>query len=193
MPDRILIINGHPDPRPERFCAALCDAYAEGADTPEREVRRLNVGEMDLKFVRTTEEFTTGTPEPSIRQAQELIRWADHVVIVHPLWLGGPPAMLKAFLEQVFRYGFALSAPGDKTVGGLLGGRTARLIVTMGMPAAIYRLIFGQAGIRAEGQGVLSLCGFRPVRRSYIGMVEGSAAARRKWLEGVRGWGARGV
>ena len=27
----ILVVNGHPDPAPERFCAALCDAYEEGA------------------------------------------------------------------------------------------------------------------------------------------------------------------
>ena len=60
------------------------------------------------------EDFAHGEPAPEVRQAQALIRWCDHMVIVHPLWLGGPPALLKAFLEQVFRYGFALSSPGSK-------------------------------------------------------------------------------
>lgn len=192
MPARILVVNGHPDPHSERFCAALCDAYAEGARRPGREVRRLDIGSMSLGFIRTADEFAHGTPSLEVKKAQDQIRWCDHLVLVHPLWLGGPPAMLKAFLEQVFRYGFALSAPSSKNVGGLLGGRSARLIVTMGMPAAIYRLVFGGAGIRAEGQGVLGLCGFKPVRHTYIGMVEASAAARAKWLAKARAWGARG-
>ncbi len=36
---------------------------------------------------------------------------------VYPLWLGGPPALLKAFLEQVSRAGFALTTGA----GGLPG------------------------------------------------------------------------
>ena len=35
--------------------------------------------------------------------------WADHVVILYPLWLGSMPALLKALLEQMLRPGFAYS------------------------------------------------------------------------------------
>ncbi|OYW93086.1 MAG: dehydrogenase, partial [Caulobacterales bacterium 32-67-6] len=74
---------------------------------------------------------------------QSAVREADHLLLICPLWLGAPPSMLKAFLEQVFRYGLALAAPGTaKGVKGLLGGRSARVVVTMGMPGFIFRLVF---------------------------------------------------
>ncbi|HWA60997.1 MAG TPA: hypothetical protein VG939_06460 [Caulobacteraceae bacterium] len=38
---RILIVNGHPDPAPERLCAALASAYGEAARAAGRETRRL--------------------------------------------------------------------------------------------------------------------------------------------------------
>lgn len=51
----------------------------------------------------------------------------------NPLWLGDVPALLKAFLEQIARPRFAL-AQGTMPKP-LVKGRSARLIVTMGMPA----------------------------------------------------------
>ncbi len=48
-PRRILVVNGHPDPRPERFCAALCARPIRMAPSPAGwEVRRLDVGKLDL-------------------------------------------------------------------------------------------------------------------------------------------------
>ena len=40
----ILVINGHPDPSPERLAAALAKAYAEGAETAGHQVRRIDIG-----------------------------------------------------------------------------------------------------------------------------------------------------
>ena len=61
-----------------------------------------------------------------------------------PLWLGSLPALLKAFLEQVLRPGFAFDT--GKAFSGRLKGRSARVIVTMGMPAWVYRLWFHARG-----------------------------------------------
>ena len=49
------------------------------------------------------------------------------------------PALLKAFLEQVMRPGVALENRKHGFPRGLLARRSARLVVTMGMPALIYR------------------------------------------------------
>jgi putative NADPH-quinone reductase len=189
---RILLINGHPDPRPERFCAALCDAYAAGAISQGREVRRLAVGELDLPLIRTRESFESPSPPPAAAGVQASITWADHVVIVHPLWLGSAPALLKGFCEQVFRYGFALPSGGRPNLRGQLSGRSARLIVTMGMPAPIYRAVFGAFGVRGFERGVLWLAGIRPIRRTLIGQVEADPARRAQWLASVRRLGERG-
>lgn len=189
---RVLVVNGHPDPRPERLCAALCEAYAAGAIAAGHAVRRLDVGVLDFPLVREAQAFSGPAGAADILEAQDAIRWCEHLVLVHPLWQGGVPALLKGFLEQVFRYGFALPAPGEGRglPGGLLGGRSARLIVTMGMPAAAYRLLFGAFGTRALERGLLRLAGFRPVRSSLLGAVErpGAPAAM---LRRARRLGAR--
>ena len=191
---RILIINGHPDPDPDRFCAALCAAYKEGAMRAGHEVRTLTLGRMTFPLVKSRTDFETEDPPELIRAAQESIRWCDHLVIVHPLWLGGAPALVKAFLEQAFRYGFAIPKPGSGEMKGLLEGRSARLIVTMGMPAIIQRLIFGAFGVRAIERGVLRLAGLAPVRHTLLGGVESVSPERRQaWLQQISdlGWRAR--
>lgn len=98
---------------------------------------------MDFPVLRTKADFDHGDVPETIRKAQEIILWADHLVLIYPLWLGSMPAYLKAFMEQAFRLGFAASNQGNgKPWKKLLTGRSARIVVTMGMPAFIYRWIY---------------------------------------------------
>jgi putative NADPH-quinone reductase len=188
---RIVVINGHPDPSGERLCGALTAAYLSGANFAGHQFRRLDVGAMDLPALRSAEAFGAA-PDPAARAAQDAILWADHLVIIYPLWQGGPPALLKVFLEQVFRYGFALSAPGSAKMEGLLKGRSARVIVTMGMPAFAFRLAFASAGLRALSRGVLWVSGLSPIRSTVLGGVEGPAYRRAGWLRKVEALGRQG-
>ncbi|HEY8579822.1 MAG TPA: NAD(P)H-dependent oxidoreductase [Beijerinckiaceae bacterium] len=135
---RVLVIQGHPDPAGGRFCHALADAYASGARNAGHEVRRLEIAALDLPLLRTQADFETGEPPPAAREAQAAIAWAEHVTLVFPLWLGGAPALVHAFLEQTLRPNFAFRYEKAGAVA-LLKGRSARLIVTMGMPAFVYR------------------------------------------------------
>lgn len=193
MVRRVLIINGHPDGSTKRFCAAICEAYAVGAEESGRSVRRLNVAALQLPQVLSAEDFIGGPLTADAQRAQDAIRWADHLVFVYPIWLGTAPALFKTFCEQVFRYGFAIPQPGGRAVKGLLHGRSARLIVTMGTPALIFRMIFGAFGVRSFERGVLQLAGVRPVRRTLIGDVERSERVRQRWLRTVRNLGRRGL
>jgi len=193
MGKRIVVINGHPDPYPERYCAALAEAYRAGAEAGGHDVRMLKVGEMDFAPIRSRAEFEDTEPSRVIAEAQATLRWAQHMVIVHPLWLGTAPAVLKAFLEQTFRYGFAMPQPGEGMPGGLLSGRSARIIVTMGMPAVIYRLVFGAFGVRSMKRGILGISGIRPVRLTFVGQVETSREVRIKWLTRMTALGRQGA
>ena len=92
---------------------------------------------------------------------------------------------MKGFFEQVFRYGFALSAP-EAPFQSLLSGRSARLIVTMGMPAAAFRLVFGAHGVKSFERGILWITGVRPVRHTFLGGVNAKAGKKiARWLEAV--------
>jgi putative NADPH-quinone reductase len=127
-----------------------------------------------------------------VRQAQEAIRWADHLVILYPLWLGTMPALLKAFLEQAFRPGFAIGRGGSgSSWKKLLTGKSARVVVTMGMPALVYRWFFRAHSLKSLERNILGFVGIGPIRETLIGTVEASAASRERWLAKLRALGAR--
>ncbi|HUO90578.1 MAG TPA: NAD(P)H-dependent oxidoreductase [Rhizomicrobium sp.] len=190
---RILLIDGHPDPRPERLCHAVADAYVAGARSAGHDVRRTDIGTMEIPFLRRVEDFHERPAEPAIRKAQDDIAWAEHIVFVHPLWVGSQPALLRAFMEQVARGGFAFDTgtAGDPRRG--LSGKSARLIVTMGMPALAFRLLFGAFGVRAFARGALRLAGARPVRSTFFGAVELSQDRNAAFIKKVRTLGERGL
>jgi putative NADPH-quinone reductase len=191
---RILVLDGHPDANPGRFIHALAAAYRKGAEEAGHEVRVIEVAGLEFPFLRTAEEFK-GTPDTvAVRDAQQALLWAEHVVVLFPLWLGAMPALLKALLEQVLRPGFAF-APGPRGLPRkLLAGRSARIVVTMGMPSLFYRLVYRAHSLKSLERNILGFCGLRPVRASVIGMVEGmSAKARRGWLDRMTRLGQRAV
>jgi putative NADPH-quinone reductase len=191
---RIAIIQGHPDTREGHFCRALADVYAKSAAAAGHQVRVVEVAGLDFPMLRSKDDWERGSPVAAIRQAQETIGWAEHLVIFYPLWLGGLPALLKAFLEQVLRPGFALSQPGEgKPWTKLLKGRSARIVVTMGMPAIFYRWYFGAHSLRSFERNILGFCGIGPISESLVGMIESKDPGRReKWLAKMRKFGKDG-
>lgn len=174
MPRRIVIIQGHPDAGGGRYGHALAQAYIDGARRAGHEVEILPVADLDFPLLRSKQEFDGGAPPEAIGRCQQAILAADHLVIIHPLWLGSMPALLKGFLEQVFRPGFAFGRPDKPGRMGpkLLKGRSARVIVTMGMPGFAYRWFYGAHAVKSLERNILAFTGFRPIHRTLIGMVE---------------------
>ncbi len=184
----IVIIQGHPDPAGGHFCHALAVAYQEAAEAAGHQVRHIDVAGLDFPWLRNATDFESGDPPPAIRQAQQAIEAADHLVFLYPLWLGDMPAILKAFLEQTFRPGFVTEPGQDMGSFGprRLKGRSARLIVTMGMPALFYRLIYRAHSVKSFRRNILRFCGFKPVRTTLISASMGGDKGRAQWLEKMK-------
>lgn len=191
---RIVIIDGHPDKAGERYVHALASAYRSGCESAGHEVRTIAVGKLALRGVRSNEDFRKGQPPAAISEAQQSVAWADHLVILYPLWLGSMPGLLKSFFEQLLRPGFAFEAAKGKGLPRkLLKGRSARIIVTMGMPAFFYRWYFRAHSLKSLERNILAFCGIHPVRASLVGMVEGmSQRKREEWLKKVETLGRQG-
>lgn len=190
-PRQILVINGHPDAAPARLCAALAAAYADGATAGGHRVERLEIGALDFPVIRSSQDYF-GSPVPAdIKTAQQTVQKAEHLVIVFPIWFGGPPAFLKAFFEQLLRKGFALSSP-QAALMSLLAGKSVRVIVTMGAPLPIFRLVLGGHGVASFVKGLLWATGAGPVRQTLFGRAHLEDPARKaRWLAEVRTLGAR--
>lgn len=190
---RIVLIQGHPDPRGGHLCHALADAYAEGARGAGRDLRLIDVAQLDFPLLRSAAEWKDAPLPPALQPAQEAIGWAQHLVIVFPLWLGDMPALLKGFLEQVARPGFAFRTDVDNPFKAkALQGRSARIVATMGMPALVYRAYFRAHSIRSLERNILGFVGIAPVDETLIGGVDQlGTAGLQKWLARMRALGAK--
>ena len=190
---RILVLDGHPDADRARFVHALADAYVEGATRAGHQVARLDVAGLGLPPLRSAAEWEAEPPE-AVRKAQSAIAAAEHVVILYPLWLGDMPAALKALFEQVLRPGFAFPAGAQGLNAGQLKGRSVRVVVTMGMPAPVYRWFFRAHSLRSLERNILRFVGFGPVRHMLIGGVGALTPEKRgAWLDRLRTLGAAGA
>jgi putative NADPH-quinone reductase len=192
MAKRIVVIQGHPDPTGNHLLNAMADAYAGGATTAGHEVRRIEVARLEFPLLRTQEEFESGSVPPSLIQSQDDMRWAEHWLFLFPLWHGTMPALLKGFLEHIFRPGFAMEYRKDGFPRRLLAGRSARIVVTMGMPALMYRWYFGAYGLRGFERSMLSFAGIKPIRECLYGLTFADEKKRARWLDDMRRYGKRG-
>lgn len=174
MERRLLIVNGHPDPSSRRYCAAVCDAYAAGVRSRGWKVDRLDVGGIPtLASLRAEQSSDVRllTGESAINRICE----ADHLAIVFPLWLGAAPHALQLLFEP--------------TVLGTNSHRhpiAADLVVTMDMPALLYRSQSRTEKKSRVPRHPFYLRGVRAAQTTLIGSVNVMAQSEReRWLSDV--------
>jgi putative NADPH-quinone reductase len=169
MSHRILIIDGHPDPKGTHLVHELADFYRHGAKEGGHAVRLVRVGALRFPLLRNANAYVSSKVPKAIVDVQKSITWADHIVVLYPLWLGSLPAVLKGLLEQVMRPGFAFEKQGGgRHPKRLLKGRSARIIVTKGMPELFDEVDRSEHSIRSLATDILGLCGIRPVRTTVL-------------------------
>ncbi|PZD97556.1 flavodoxin family protein [Paenibacillus sambharensis] len=189
--NNIAVINGHPDA--ESYCTALTASYVKGAAGSGASVREISLGSLQFNpnlqygYRQRTE------LEPDLLAAQEIIRWADHLVFIYPLWWGTVPGILKGFIDRVFLPGFAFQTrPNSQLWDKLLTGKSARMVVTMDSPPWYFKLVHRSAGHTVMKRGILQFSGVNPVKITNIGPVKPSTAEQRdRWLQTVHDLGAR--
>ena len=191
MRKKILIINGHPNKN--AFNYGIASAYKKGAVNSGAEVKEIIIADLDfnpnLKFgyQQRTE------LEPDLIEAWEKIKWAEHLVWVHPVWWGGLPAISKGFIDRLFLPGFAYqyrenSVWWDK----LLKGKTAHIITTIDQPGWYYWLFYGRPSVNQLKKSTLEFCGVNPVKVTYFGIVKTATnELRKKWLDKVEDLGRK--
>lgn len=185
----ILIINGHPTKN--SFCEALAKEYKKGAEESGNQVVLLNL--IDLKFdLNLMGGFNSYTElEKDLQDAQKMILKANHIVIVHPVWWGSVPALLKGFFDRALLPGFAFKYRENSPMWDkLLSGRTGRIIYTADTPGFIYKYFFNAPSVNQVKKRTLQFCGINPVKVTGIAPIRKSSEEfRKKTLQMVYGLG----
>ncbi len=121
--------------------------------------------------------------EEDLVEAQRLIKWANHLVFVFPVWWSAPPALLKGFLDRVFLPGFAFKYREDSSQWDkLLKGKSARLIITSDAPVFWLYAMYFHPALNMMKKAVLEFCGVTPVSVTSFGSIKN---ANEKKLEGM--------
>jgi NAD(P)H dehydrogenase (quinone) len=129
---------------------------------------------------------SAGEPDAAVRAEMEAVRAADVIVFVSPVWWISMPAILKGWVDRVFRPGFAYGHGPDRKVRGTLAGKRGLVFTSSGSTEAEFLASGKMQAIRTMwGVGTVEFCGiallehlhFGPVgSRSTPAMIEGYLA-----------------
>lgn len=177
---KILVIDGHP--WKDSLCASLATSYVKSAKYAGADVRFLKPRELEFNPLL---ERAQDPLEPAIKESQESLLWADHLVFIYPTWWTNMPALLKGWIDRVFLSGITYQYDGKSPLPKqLLKGKTARLLITMDAPGFYNRWIQGQGQTHAMRKGTLMFCGVKPVQVNPFGSVKTSSDEKRRgWMK----------
>lgn len=179
---KVLVILGHP--RNNSYTAALAEAYIDGALRAGMQVDYLQLEDLEFDPDVHRPDPHRQYAEPDIVRSRELIKAADHLVFVFPVWWASFPAKLKAFMDRVFVPGFSFYETRPGEYKQLLKGRTAQLLCTMDTPGWAYNIFLRSPAKGSLKTGTLNLCGVSPVKTKYFTPVtHATEQERHLWLK----------
>jgi len=183
-----LLIYAHPNPK--SFNHAIVQTILEEFRKTGKELPLRDLYAMNFSPVLTATDFSAiqnGSVGNDVAAEQELIRAADVLIVVYPLWWSGMPAMLKGYIDRVFSYGFAYEI--NETGGvGLLTGKKVFLVTTTGASREDYeQLDMYRSFAQTIDSGIFRFSGMEVIDHIYYASVPYvTDEARKTMLEDVR-------
>jgi putative NADPH-quinone reductase len=186
----VLLIVAHPGE--ESFNRAIADTVAQSLHDGGHTVLFHDLYEEGFDPLLPLDEIQKGdVTDPVIESHCRELSEAEGIVIVHPNWWGQPPAILKGWVDRVFRPGVAyefLEGDGGEGVPvGLLKARAALVFNTSNTPRQREVEAFGDPLEILWKNCIFDLCGVRNFyRRMFEVVVTSSPEERDCWLAEVR-------
>lgn len=165
---KILVVLGHPSKK--SLSGGLADAYFKGAKSSGFDVQKLYLPELKFDPILHEGYNKIQKLEPDLVESQKLIKWAEHIVFVYPIWWGNLPALFKGFIDRVFLPGFAFRYDKQGKPHKLLKGRTASLIMTTGGSGFFYSII-GRFMSLSMTMFVLRFVGIKTKNQIFFGGI----------------------
>jgi NAD(P)H dehydrogenase (quinone) len=193
MSRRILIADLHPARL--SLSAGIAQAYRDGASAAGHETRTATLSEMAFNPDFGQSVFRNAPAlEPDLVTFRDTLDWAEHVVLITPMWWGGLPAKTKGLFDRTLLPGHAFD-PRQKRMGlpkPLLAGRTARLILTSDTPGWAFWLMYRNALRHQVQRQILAYVGIKPMGFTHFSPVEHSTdTIRANWLAKTSALGER--
>jgi len=183
---KVLVVIGHQNVG--SFCHAIAQTAVEQLTANGHEVVFHDLYREGFDPVLPHEEIPPDAPLPEeiAQHCREIVE-VDGYVVVHPNWWAQPPAVLKGWIDRVFRQGVTYRF-GEGGVIGRLGGKTAVVITTSNTPRDVELSAYGDPLQNLWENCLFGFCGVENFsRRNFESVIMSSLEDRRRWLSELRG------
>lgn len=183
----VLIVVANPNSA--SFCNGIASEIQRFLLNTENNVRLKSLYESHFNPLLEGPEIRLSDIEkadPSLLSECRDLQWCDFLVIVHPNWWEAPPAILKGWIDRVFRVNMAYRySPEGKPVG-LLKGKRALVVNTSNTPLQVEKEVYKDPLDHYWKTCVLGFCGMSPVDRVLLtGIIKSTEAERKKMITEV--------
>lgn len=181
----IYIVIGHSGH--QRFAHSLAEEYARGAIEVGATVRIIALDQISFDPILHEGYSKIQELEPDLKQAQDNILWADHLVFIYPLWWGSFPAILKGFIDRVILPGVCFKfIKGKKIPQKLLAGKRGRVIITADADFWLGRFLPAVLHFLSSRLSIWGFTGVSPVRMTVLGPVfKLNDELKKKWFKRI--------
>jgi putative NADPH-quinone reductase len=185
----ISVILAHPEPK--SFNHAIAHAACHALERLGHAVTFHDLYEEGFDPLLPADELASEAPlSPILKRHCEELQRAGGLVIVHPNWWSQPPAMMKGWIDRVFRpgvaYRFLEGDSGEGVPEGLLQAQAAVVFNTSNTPPEREQAIFGDPLDNLWKRCIFDFCGVRNVvRETFSVVITSTPEQRAQWLTQV--------
>jgi NAD(P)H dehydrogenase (quinone) len=185
---KILVVLAHPNP--QSFNAAMAQTVVQTLEEGGHEVIFHDLYGEKFDPVLPAGEINKDASLPAaIKQQSAEIAAAEAIIIIHPSWWGQPPAILKGWIDRVFRLDVAFNLPGEVGKGipqGLLQAQVALVFTTSNTPPLREIDFYGDPLQNIWENCVFRVCGVnRFFRKNFAVMASSTEKQRCSWLKEI--------
>ena len=193
---KTLIVYNHP--HEGSFCSAIREAVENGLKTGGHEYKVIDIDKdgfdpvmrpKDLKaFVTAGKIGEDGLEDvdPLVLRYMKMLRWAEQIVMIFPIWWMTTPAMTKGFIDKVIFPGIVYKMEGGKLISMLSSLKQVTIITTMNTPSEVYHDVFGNSLEGSLIKGTFNQIGIHDIRWISLNMVKQCGDEKRwVWLDEI--------
>jgi len=182
---KILLIIGHP--RPKSFNHAIAETAVTVLKTLGHEVivRDLYQERFDPVLPVGEEHLPEEELPNYLQEHLRNFKESDGVVFIHPNWWGGPPAILRGWVDRVVRTNSCYKFTPEGVVS-YVGGKTVQVFSTSNTPRDVELKVYGDPIESFWKVVVFGLLGTKSFeRRNFESVVMSNLDERKGWLAEV--------
>lgn len=157
----VLIIYAHP--HTGGHCEEALLKLTESLESTKKSYKILDLYSMNYDpILHENEHYTRGnkTISKETEEMQDLLKKADKIVFIYPVWWASMPAILKGYFDKVLTPGFAFKYESGLPIG-LLKGKKAAIIITSGGNKLLLKIFMGDVQKKLIKDDILGFCGIK--------------------------------